>query len=301
MALTVFKTVRDLTTSGWVGSIPMHSRQRRPVGAIAVCVAMLTTPVLVHIVVVALLRLGPLRAQRSGPIRAAADVPHAAQWRPPRDSMRAAHHAATRVLLFVPRARLLAERARATQGRGGVHARRGDQHRDDSRIGRRRARGATHRERHDRSCRTSMRLDSPTRRSPRRRASTDAQRAHARSARRRLGRAARRESSVRRRRRVRRGAICGTSQRASAFACSRAAMPPLLRVVQMVMPRLRAGRRLRLGHRRTDRRARSDSAAAARERHLFRRHRARAVRTQESRHRASLQPRDRRHFCAIRA
>ena len=27
MALTVFKTVRDLTTSGWVGSIPMHSRQ----------------------------------------------------------------------------------------------------------------------------------------------------------------------------------------------------------------------------------------------------------------------------------
>ena len=26
MALTVFKTVRDLTTSGWVGSIPMHSR-----------------------------------------------------------------------------------------------------------------------------------------------------------------------------------------------------------------------------------------------------------------------------------
>jgi hypothetical protein len=28
VALTVFKTVRDLTTSGWVGSIPMHSRQR---------------------------------------------------------------------------------------------------------------------------------------------------------------------------------------------------------------------------------------------------------------------------------
>lgn len=27
VALTVFKTVRDLTTSGWVGSIPMHSRQ----------------------------------------------------------------------------------------------------------------------------------------------------------------------------------------------------------------------------------------------------------------------------------
>lgn len=26
MALTVFKTVRDLTMSGWVGSIPMHSR-----------------------------------------------------------------------------------------------------------------------------------------------------------------------------------------------------------------------------------------------------------------------------------
>jgi hypothetical protein len=26
VALTVFKTVRDLTTSGWVGSIPMHSR-----------------------------------------------------------------------------------------------------------------------------------------------------------------------------------------------------------------------------------------------------------------------------------
>ena len=32
MALTVFKTVRDLTTSGWVGSIPMHSRQRRASG-----------------------------------------------------------------------------------------------------------------------------------------------------------------------------------------------------------------------------------------------------------------------------
>jgi hypothetical protein len=29
VALTVFKTVRDLTTSGWVGSIPMHSRQHR--------------------------------------------------------------------------------------------------------------------------------------------------------------------------------------------------------------------------------------------------------------------------------
>jgi hypothetical protein len=27
VALTVFKTVRDLTSSGWVGSIPMHSRQ----------------------------------------------------------------------------------------------------------------------------------------------------------------------------------------------------------------------------------------------------------------------------------
>ena len=27
VALTVFKTVRDLTLSGWVGSIPMHSRQ----------------------------------------------------------------------------------------------------------------------------------------------------------------------------------------------------------------------------------------------------------------------------------
>jgi len=27
VALTVFKTVRDPTTSGWVGSIPMHSRQ----------------------------------------------------------------------------------------------------------------------------------------------------------------------------------------------------------------------------------------------------------------------------------
>jgi hypothetical protein len=26
VALTVFKTVRDLTSSGWVGSIPMHSR-----------------------------------------------------------------------------------------------------------------------------------------------------------------------------------------------------------------------------------------------------------------------------------
>ena len=29
VALTVFKTVRDLTTSGWVGSIPMHSRHAR--------------------------------------------------------------------------------------------------------------------------------------------------------------------------------------------------------------------------------------------------------------------------------
>lgn len=28
VALTVFKTVRDLTSSGWVGSIPMHSRHR---------------------------------------------------------------------------------------------------------------------------------------------------------------------------------------------------------------------------------------------------------------------------------
>jgi len=32
VALTVFKTVRDLTTSGWVGSIPMHSRQRLAFG-----------------------------------------------------------------------------------------------------------------------------------------------------------------------------------------------------------------------------------------------------------------------------
>jgi hypothetical protein len=31
VALTVFKTVRDLTLSGWVGSIPMHSRQLRHV------------------------------------------------------------------------------------------------------------------------------------------------------------------------------------------------------------------------------------------------------------------------------
>ena len=30
VAPTVFKTGCDLTTSGWVGSIPMHSRQRRP-------------------------------------------------------------------------------------------------------------------------------------------------------------------------------------------------------------------------------------------------------------------------------
>lgn len=29
VALTVFKTVRDLTLSGWVGSIPMHSRHSR--------------------------------------------------------------------------------------------------------------------------------------------------------------------------------------------------------------------------------------------------------------------------------
>lgn len=34
MALTVFKTVRDLTTSGWVGSIPMHSRHLSPVPAV---------------------------------------------------------------------------------------------------------------------------------------------------------------------------------------------------------------------------------------------------------------------------
>ena len=32
MALTVFKTVRDLTMSGWVGSIPMHSRHAAQVG-----------------------------------------------------------------------------------------------------------------------------------------------------------------------------------------------------------------------------------------------------------------------------
>jgi hypothetical protein len=32
VALTVFKTVRDLTLSGWVGSIPMHSRQALPAG-----------------------------------------------------------------------------------------------------------------------------------------------------------------------------------------------------------------------------------------------------------------------------
>jgi hypothetical protein len=32
VALTVFKTVRDLTMSGWVGSIPMHSRHAAQVG-----------------------------------------------------------------------------------------------------------------------------------------------------------------------------------------------------------------------------------------------------------------------------
>jgi hypothetical protein len=34
VALTVFKTVRDLTTSGWVGSIPMHSRHRARSGGV---------------------------------------------------------------------------------------------------------------------------------------------------------------------------------------------------------------------------------------------------------------------------
>ena len=40
MALTVFKTVRDLTLSGWVGSIPMRSRHRpqpRPARAVLAC------------------------------------------------------------------------------------------------------------------------------------------------------------------------------------------------------------------------------------------------------------------------
>ena len=54
MALTVFKTVRDLTLSGWVGSIPMHSRHAAwwmsrtsiTVG-LALCVA---TPLLAQVV-----------------------------------------------------------------------------------------------------------------------------------------------------------------------------------------------------------------------------------------------------------
>jgi hypothetical protein len=48
VALTVFKTVRDLTTSGWVGSIPMHSRQ------------LLSTPVYINMLMPRRVRLAVL-------------------------------------------------------------------------------------------------------------------------------------------------------------------------------------------------------------------------------------------------
>ena len=108
-----------------------------------------------------------------------------------RDSLAAADRAAARVLLFVPRSRLLAVRARPSQGRDGVRARRGDQPRHDPRVGRRRARGAADGQRHASSSRTStrrgIRQSSTVAAALRRRRCP-----HARGARRGLGRAARR-------------------------------------------------------------------------------------------------------------
>ena len=236
------------------------------------------------------------RAQRADSARVAAPPCAAAGV----GAVAAADHAAPRVPLFVSRSRLLAGGARPPQSRGGVHARRSDQHRDDSRIRRRRARGAAHRERLASSSRTSTPTGTADRRSSRRRASTT-----------RTFRRAPRTSKTGSRcsspitsspaptpssRRT-----CGTCRRDSAFACcrGRTERPSPRRSSGDDEPR--ADRRLRLGHRRADGRARSHSPAAAREHHLLRRHGARAVRTEESRTRCVATAARSPASCASRA
>ena len=71
MALTVFKTVRDLTTSGWVGSIPMHSRHSTVVPRSPHVMSRVVRPL--TLVTVALAAALPLAAQR--PDSAARPVP----------------------------------------------------------------------------------------------------------------------------------------------------------------------------------------------------------------------------------
>lgn len=67
VAPTVFKTGCDLTTSGWVGSIPMHSRQRRHARSRSCCLEMLMSRHLRRSFGWALLCVAPVaaRAQRA--------------------------------------------------------------------------------------------------------------------------------------------------------------------------------------------------------------------------------------------
>ena len=136
VALTVFKTVRDLTTSGWVGSIPMRSRHLRAAAEHQ------SRHDLDHRSFGASTRSPRARdcvsrrvrrSARSADSDAAAD---AASFRPiPRDSVLEPPITPRRAFLYSFLApRLLAERSRSQQGGRRVRARRGDQHRDDSRI-----------------------------------------------------------------------------------------------------------------------------------------------------------------------
>jgi hypothetical protein len=102
VALTVFKTVRDLTMSGWVGSIPMHSRHAAPAGRDSPrgnYPAHLVNPLprlatLAGLAIVAVLPLGgvlqPLAAQRPDSARLSApDTVAADSVKPPLTPKRA--------------------------------------------------------------------------------------------------------------------------------------------------------------------------------------------------------------------
>ena len=220
VALTVFKTVRDLTTSGWVGSIPMHSRHAS-VAARARTALPMTISELSHrsirrlapLLVATGIARATLAAQRADSTRAAAAAAATAAGK----RAAAADRAAPRVFLFVPRSGLLAGVLGRNKAASRVHARRGDQHRDDPRVRGGRARSASHCQRH--SHRRVRRRHRGTSGATGRCASALQQRvrAHAIGARRGLGRAARRQPSLRRRRRVRRRAPVGRASADSAI------------------------------------------------------------------------------------
>src|SRR4051812_27074835 len=72
VALTVFKTVRDLTSSGWVGSIPMHSRHGATRGTEGLCRGRDAMQWFRHSLLISALMVSPLIAQRPDSLRASA-------------------------------------------------------------------------------------------------------------------------------------------------------------------------------------------------------------------------------------